>query len=265
MLRLYLALSLLIFTSLFTHASGDVVLEPILKNVEGVPSADLNAIIQDLNKRKYSDLDELVEQVRFAFQKRGYFKVQVGDPIVPTGTDLGDKKAIRVNLVVKAGGKYRLRDIRFSSSSVFSASELRVAFPINDGDIFDRERVALGLESLRKLYGNRGYMYFSAVPETEVDDAVRTISFKMDLDEGPLFHVGSLTVRGEESQPGARDKLSKTWKAYEGRVYEMQTLDRFLHDLHARPGVRAEQVFEVSLDTRKHLANVYIYLARPIF
>ena len=80
-----------------------------------------------------------------------------------------------------------------------------------------------------------------------------------------MFYAGTLTVRGEESQQGAREKLLKTWKAYEGRVYDVQTLDRFLRDLRARPGARPEQVFEVSFDAKQHLANIYIYLARPIF
>jgi outer membrane translocation and assembly module TamA len=265
MLRSPIALSLLICVSLCAHASDRVVLEPVLKNVEGVPSADLNAIIQDLNKTKYRDLDELAEQVRFVFQKYGYFTVWVADPVMPTARDVRGKKAIPVNLVVNAGKKYRIRDIGFGSSRVFSPGQLRAAFPIGDGDVFDRERVARGLESLHKLYGNRGYMDFSAVPETEVNDVARTISLRIDLDEGPLFYAGKLTVRGEESHPGARDRLVSAWKGYEGRVYGTQTLERFLRDLHARPGVRPEQVFEVSLDAEKHLANVFIYLAKPIF
>ena len=265
MLRLHLALSLLIFTSLPAHASDTVILEPVLKNVEGVPGADLRAIVQDLDKTPSHDLDELAERVRFVFQKHGYFKVFVEDPVMPTTKQIDNKKSIPVSLFVTAGQQYRLRGIRFTNSTAFFPSELRAAFPIEDGDIFDREKVALGLESLRKLYGNKGYMLLSAVPDTEIDESAQTIALKMDLDEGALFHAGSLTIGGEESRPGAREKLFKTWKSYEGRVYDLHTLERFLRDLHARPGVRPEQVFEVSLDGTTHLANVHIYLARPIF
>jgi outer membrane protein assembly factor BamA len=148
---------------------------------------------------------------------------------------------------------------------VFSRNELRAAFPIKDGDVFDREKIALGLENLRKIYSTRGHMFFVAVPETDIDKAARTISLRIDLDEGPIFYAGTLTVRGEESQPGAREKLLKIWRAYEGQVYDLQTLNRFLRDLHARPAVRPEQVFEVSFDETQHLANVYIYLSRPVF
>jgi hypothetical protein len=265
MLRLALALSLLIFASLYTRASEAFILKPVLKNVEGMPSEDLKAIIRDLNTSNYGDVGQLAEGVRFIFQKHGYFMVQVADPIVPPAKEMGEKKVVPVNLVVTPGEKYRIRDIGFDNSSVFSRNELRAAFPIKDGDVFDREKIALGLENLRRIYNTRGHIDFVAVPETDIDKTARTISLRMYLDEGPIYHAGTLTVRGEESQPGAREKLLKTWKAYEGQVYDLQTLNRFLRDLHARPAVRPEQVFEVSFDATQHLANVYIYLSRPVF
>jgi hypothetical protein len=265
MLRLLLALSLLMFTSLYTRASEVVVFKPVLKNVEGMPTADLKAIVRDLNTSNHGDLGQLPEEVRFVFQKHGYFMVQVADPMMPTAKEMGEKKVVPVNSVVTPGEKYRIRDIGFSNSSVFSRNELRAAFPIKDGDVFDREKIALGLENLRRIYNTRGHIDFVAVPETDIDKAARTISLRIDLDEGPIFYAGALTVRGEESQPGAREKLVNTWKAYEGQVYNPQTLNRFLRDLHARPAVRPEQVFEVSFDPKQHLANVYIYLSRPIF
>ena len=265
MFRLSVLFGFLLFTLLDACASHVVILEPVLKNVGGLPSADVTAIVQELNRYKYTDLDELAERVRYVFQKYGYFAVQVADPIMPSCEEVSGKKAIPVDVVVSAGKKYRIRDIGFPISGIFSAGELRGVFPIKDGDFFDREKIGVGLENLRKLYAEKGYMGFSAIPNTTVDEAARTISLRMDLDEGPLFYAGNLKVSGEESQPGAREKLLKTWKTYEGRIYDSQTLGRFLRDLRARRGVKPEQVFEVSFDADKHLANVYIALVRPIF
>lgn len=260
-----LALALLILASLFVCAADKVILEPVLKNVETLPSADTTAIVQDLNKQKCTNIDELAERVRFTFQKYGYFKVVVADPIVPDVPDTGQVRVIPVDVKVTAGEKYNLRDITFESSSAFPAVDMRATFPINDGELFNREKIGIGLENLRKLYGSKGYINFSAVPETEVDDSTRLVALKIHLDEGSVFYLGSLIVGGEESQPGARNKLLNTWKAYEGQVYDPLALYRFLHDLHARPGVTPDQVFETSLDNEKHVANVHINLAHPIF
>lgn len=265
MLRRCLALALLILASLLACAADKVLLEPVLKNVETLPSADLDAITQYLNRYKSTNIDELAQHVRFAFQKYGYFKVVVADPIVPDVPETGQPRIIPVDVKVTAGEKYSLRDIEFESSSAFPVVDMRATFPINDGDVFDREKIGIGLENLRKLYAGKGYLDFTAVPETQVEDSIRVVALKVHLDEGSVFHVGDLILHGVESQPGVGDKLANTWKSYAGQVYDSQTLERFLHDLHARPGVRPEQVFEISLDSEKHLANIHINLARRIF
>ena len=142
-------------------------------------------------------------------------------------------------------------------------AELRSQFRIADGDILNRQKIADGLEQLRLLYGRNGYVNFSAVPETEIDETAHTVSLLIDLDVGTVFHLGKLTVEGEESEPGARGKLLSTWKNYEGKIYDPNLLNEFLRDLNARRSVRPEQVFEISQDTQASIINVQITLVKP--
>ncbi len=264
-MRFCLALAFGLLASSATYSADTVIFQPTLQNVDAVSRADLNAIVKELNQAKCTDLDELAERVRCAFQEHGYFKVQVADPVLPEAEEIVTKAVVPVPLVVSPGEKYRLRSIMFSSPATFSSSLLRASFPINDGDIFNREKIALGLENLRKLYGQKGYVDFSAVPNTDVDDLEHTIGLKIDLDEGVLYYTGNLVVRGVESEPGSRQRLLTSWKKYQGQVYDWRILGQFLRDLHARPQVQPEQVFEVSEDPKDHVVNVYITLVRPIF
>lgn len=185
--------------------------------------------------------------------------------MLPRPQEVAGKTIVPITLVVTPGEKYRLRNIVFSSPAAFSSSQLRAAFPINDGDIFNRKKIGSGIENLRKLYSHKGYVDFSAVPETDIDDLEHTIALKIDLDGGALYHIGDLVVRGEESEPGAREKLLNGWKKYQGQVYDWQILTQFLRDLHARPQVKPEQVFEISEDPKNHVVNVYVTLVRPVF
>jgi outer membrane translocation and assembly module TamA len=132
-----------------------------------------------------------------------------------------------------------------------------------EGEIFNREKIAHGLENLRILYGKKGYVNFSVVPQTTIDEASDTISLLMDLDAGSAFHLGKLTVLGEESVPGARNRLLKTWESYEGQIYDPALLSKFLRDLNARRSVRPEQVFETSQDYQARTINVQITLVKP--
>lgn len=240
-----------------------------LGGVRELSAAEQQRILHDVQNqtrthvRDSTYIEEIAERVRFEFQRRGYLNVLVEDPRIVVVAKSGLREIVDINIDVTAVDQYRLKDLRFTTGTVFSATELRAAFPIADSDIFDREKIALGLENLRQLYGRKGYVNFSAVPQTSVDGETHTISLVVDLDEGSEFQLGKLIIRGEESEPGAREKLLKTWESYEGRIYDFTLLNRFLRDLHARPGVKPEQIFEVSEDLQARVVNVYITLVKP--
>jgi len=116
---------------------------------------------------------------------------------------------------------------------------------------------------LRQLYAGKGFMNFSAVPETMVDEDAHTISLSLDLDEGEIFYLGTLTVLGVESEPGARAKLLTMWNSYQGKIYDYRLLPLFLKDVGARPEVKPEQIFKISPDAKAKVVNVSMTLAKP--
>lgn len=236
-----------------------------LTGVQMVSATDERRLIQEIKSREYdsNDLNEIAERVRFAFQKLGYFKVSVQAPNVTAVRADGSRQIVDVNVTVSEGERYRLKDIRFKGSALFPAAQLRAQFKISDGEIFDRERIANGLDELRSLYCTRGYLDFSAVPETTIDETLHTVSLFIDLDEGSEFHAGKLLVLGEESEPGAKEKLLSAWKSYEGSVFNCDVLQHFLHDLHARPGVTPERIFKTSQNPATQVVDVEITLVKP--
>lgn len=260
------ALSCFLFVSPATNAAAVnriVVRRVVLEGVKKLPVAERQRIIRDIQQHVSSngDLDAVVERVRFDFQRDGFFRVFVADPGLKVVARSRSQETIDIAMEVEEGEQYRLKGIRFSSSNDFPASVLRAQFPIANGDIFDRQKIGLGLDALRKLYGAKGYINFSAVPETEEDYDRHTVALLIYLDTGAVFHFGKLVVAGEESQPGARDKLLRIWKKYEGQVYDLSALQRFLRELHARPQIKPSDIFEVSQDPAAHVATVRIVLS----
>ena len=208
--RLLLTASLLVAaTSSWSSDSAEI--HPTLTNVENVPVSDVQFVVHQVNNLNPGDAKEAAEMVRYAFQERGYFKVIVADPVITAETKEGQQDVTDVSMAVTSGDKYRLKNIGFSPTTVFSPTELRSSFPISDEEIFDRRRIAGGLENLRLLYARKGYVNFSAVPQTTIDEEAHTIALTIDLDEGTVFRLGKLTVQGEESESGARARLLETW------------------------------------------------------
>jgi outer membrane protein assembly factor BamA len=198
---------------------------------EGNPQmamADQNQIMSALQQRRYSgDLDgvtsELQERVRQAWQERGYFKVQVhGNARILTRAPLENR--IAVAFQVDEGQQYRLREITFKNNRALSnVQALRDLFDIKDGDMFNVAQVSKSLERLTDAYGQIGYVNFSSIPDTRIDEDGRTISLDVDLDEGKQFYVSSINVTGLDEH-GPRD-IMKEFLLKPGDVYNQRLLE----------------------------------------
>ena len=88
---------------------------------------------------------------------------------------------------------------------------------MKDGEIFSREKVAKGLENLRKAYGEAGYINFTSVPDTKFDDEKKIVNLEIDVDEGKQFYVRRIEFQGNTT---TRDKVIRREIALEeGQIY----------------------------------------------
>ena len=74
---------------------------------------------------------------------------------------------------------------------------MRKLFPIKDGEVFDISLMRKGLENIRKAFGEIGYINFSAVPDTTIDEAKKLINITVDIDEGAQFYVRRIEFNGK--------------------------------------------------------------------
>jgi len=205
-------------------------LRAAMKNLKpiGIPHS---IFLEDIFSKTYdaTKLSEDVERVRAEYQNRGYFKVLVDDPktnIHDTGSagfhipgiQPGLGKAVDITVPIDEGDRYYLGSISFKNNkAVRDPKALRSLFPIKDGDIFSREKVAKGLENLRKAYGELGYINFTSVPDTKFDDAKKLVNLEIDVDEGKQFYVRRIEFEGNTT---TRDKVIRREIALEeGQIY----------------------------------------------
>src|SRR6202043_1153727 len=103
----------------------------------------------------------------------------------------------------------------------------RSLFPLKDGDIFSREKIAKGIEALRKAYGENGYINFTPVPSTTFDDEKKLGFLEIDVDEGKQFYVRRIEFVGNTT---TRDKVIRRELAleeggvYNSRLWELSLL-----------------------------------------
>ncbi len=216
------------------------ILRSAMKNLRpiGVPHS---IFLENIFARTYdaTKLEEDTERVRAEYQNRGYFKVLVNDPktqIRDTGHKgfhipllmAGPGKAVDITMPIEEGDRYRLGKITFKNNkAITNTAALRNMFPLKDGDIFSREKIAKGLENLRKAYGEYGYINYTGVPSTTFDDEKKLANLEIDIDEGKQFYVRRIEFQGNTT---TRDKVIRRELAleeggiYNSRLWELSLL-----------------------------------------
>lgn len=196
-----------------------------------MPVADRDQIEASLKQRTYSGsldgvADEAEERVRAAWQNRGYFKVQVsGDSKILASSPVSQRIALSFRL--DEGLQYRLGQIRFLNNKAISdVGTLRALFPVTDGDVFSRDEIGKGLENLRKAYGEIGYINFTSVPDTRLDDEEGLIYLDIDIDEGKQFRLGSISFPGLDD--AARQEIFRDGVLQPGQIYDQELFELFL-------------------------------------
>lgn len=192
--------------------------------VEGASDVD-KVVVQELVhvvKSKTNDIcqvpDEMLDRARDVFQQHGYFKAMVEAQTRQIG-GTPKKQRLSVILAVKPGAAYRVDHINLTGQTVFRAEQLRPLIPVADSEVFNVEKIRVGITNLRDLYGSRGYIDFTPVPNTEVDDSRFTIAITVDMDEGRPAVLGKLVLLGLEPFAGAGAQLQQAWKPLEGKLY----------------------------------------------
>ena len=168
-------------------------------------------------------LDEDMEiGIRGLYQDNGYFKVLVKDPIIqnvtlkqgvlPKGVPLvgvHQGRATNITIPIEEGERYRMGTLHVRNANpdeglFFKTAYLESVFPIKKGEIFSVAKVRKAIEDYTKLYGNFGFIDFTAVPDTEVHDDTKTIDLTFAFDQQKQFFVRRIDFSGNT---GTRDKV----------------------------------------------------------
>jgi outer membrane protein insertion porin family len=168
-------------------------------------------------------LDEDLEVgIRGLYQDHGYFKVLVKDPVLKAqdvnksgipgpwpmvGAKHG--KETNITISIEEGELYHMGKLSFHSSDpdqglVFKPEVLGKVFPLKQGDILSAEKIRKGLETYKKLYGDYGYIDFTATPFTDVDDTKHIVDIRMEFDQQKQFYVRRIEFVGNTT---TRDKV----------------------------------------------------------
>ncbi|MEZ5393606.1 MAG: outer membrane protein assembly factor BamA [Bryobacterales bacterium] len=238
----------------------------------GIPKSLLfeNLFAKTFDVRK---LEADKELVRNEYQKQGYFRASV-----PThDLEMVDKEAYRlfpvpfiwkktkkradVTMHVEEGRQYNLGRLSFTDVELFRTPEsvLAPVFQMQKGDVFDVEKLRKGLENLKKLYGEFGYIDFVAEPSFEFRDAEdpALIDLNLTVDEGRQFFVRRINFSGNDTTRDKvirRELLLDEGDMFNTRLWDLSLLR--LNQLGYFEPLKEDEATDIRRDTRNGLVDL---------
>ena len=162
-------------------------------------------------------LEEDKERVRQAYQDIGYFNATTLDEtvkVVPKGGRGWRLPLVKMNnpgiyaditLPVQEGRLYHLHEAKFMGVKLFrEPTVLLNLFGMHPGDTFSTDKLRKGIENMRKLYGQFGYIDFVPEPSFDVIPNSDQIDLTLTADEGRQFFIRRIDFSGNST---TRDKV----------------------------------------------------------
>lgn len=256
------------------NAFSDRMVIRAMKNLRpiGIPKSIL---FENLFRRTYdaTKLDEDSDRIRQFYQTRGYFTARVinhtervydvtGHGIkIPLFNPKKPAKRVDITMFVREGDKYSLRNFNFVGMKLFRTPDLigRQVFRMGPGDVFSTEKLQKGIEELRKLYGNFGYIDMVPSPDPEVVPGKPQVDLTIDVDEGKQFFVRRIDFQGNTT---TRDKvIRRELLIDEGDLYSQQLWETSilrLNQLGYFDPLKAEDAADIKRDTRTNTVDILL-------
>ncbi|HET6975320.1 MAG TPA: FtsQ-type POTRA domain-containing protein [Pyrinomonadaceae bacterium] len=161
------------------------------------------------------------------YSELGHLRASFGAPVAKPDSKSGCE-GVDLTIPVNEGPKYSWAKAEWSGNQVLEAPELDGALGMKPGEVANGKKLDKGLTECKKAYGKSGHIQTRMSPTPEFDDAASKVTFKIAVNEGPQYRMGTVEFKG--FSPADAATLSKRWALKSGEVYDQTYSSRFFRD-----------------------------------
>jgi outer membrane protein insertion porin family len=154
------------------------------------------------------------------YRERGYLNAALSDPQPKVVSESPDETVVDVSFPVTPGLQYKLSELQVSGDKVFPAEKLRQLTHLQPGEFVNAVQLNKDIDGIKRLYGSRGYMATRIEATPELNDAESTAKYALQIQEGDIYKMGDLDIRGLDSR--ATERMAAAWKLRGGDTYNSQ-------------------------------------------
>jgi len=177
-----------------------------------LPEAVRERLVTSLKQHEYEEDSDWVKDLEDTVvraesegwpdrENQGYVGFSVSAEWKPLRRDPGMLHVL-VTVCVNEGQQKRLKAIEFRyvgdslGRPVFDSDNLRKLIPLNDGEIYNRNKFYAGLDAVARAHNEQGFIGLTSNIEMQYDQTNQTIAIFVELNEGQQYRWGKIQVIG---------------------------------------------------------------------
>ena len=135
-----------------------------------------------------------IERIRDFYIKKGFFDVDISEPIV----ELKDGERYIIKIKIKEGPRYKLTDIVFKNNLYYTDDELLERFKkdLKIGDYYNGEIIERIKKYILDKYSELGFIFASAPINKILDREHKTVKVVYNIEPGEIFYVDKIDITG---------------------------------------------------------------------
>jgi outer membrane protein assembly factor BamA len=195
------------------------------------------------------------------YLEQGYLKAAFGDAQPKVVADSPEETLVDIAFPVSPGLQYKLSELQLSGYKVFPAEKLREMIQLQPGQPANAVKLDKDVEAIKQLYGSRGYMAARVVTTPEMNDIDATVKYLLQFQEGDVYKMGDLEVRGLDSK--TTERMAVAWKLREGDTYDAQYPKKFVEAAFSLlPGEDWNIAVHESIEEKDKVVDVSLHFER---
>jgi outer membrane protein insertion porin family len=115
------------------------------------------------------------------YYDRGYINIQVD---TPQETLSADKSQMALTITMREGDRFRVGKLDAKGTLVASAGEYVKLLGVKQGEVFNRSKIAAGLEKINEMHKSKGREAMNVYPSTTIDMKKKTVGITLEV-QGP--------------------------------------------------------------------------------
>ena len=142
--------------------------------------------------------EEALEQDRLTIvnllQNEGYADAKVDLQI----TNAEKEGRIIITITAERGPKFHYGEVSFRGNTLFTDQQIENAFLIHPNETYSPEKIRATADSIKDLYGRKGYIETNVQYETELVADAPVYNVHFEIEEGAAYKIGLIRVFGNE-------------------------------------------------------------------